>query len=91
MATKLFDSLNLTDGEVEFISNVLKDDKPVGVGSLYMQRAQILASLRLAKEIEKATSSNDKSANAMKCLTGALVFIGACQVAVAIINAVYKI
>lgn len=84
--TKLFDSLELHDGEKEFVSNVLKDDKPINVGTLYIQRAQVLTTLRLAKEIEKSTDSNNKSSRAMNLLTGAMVFLGICQLAVVVIN-----
>lgn len=90
MATKLFDDKNLTEGEKEFISNILKDDKTLEVGSLYMQRAQTLATLRLAKEIEESTLSNNRSSRAMNWLTGALVFIGVCQVIVTVLSMWFK-
>lgn len=86
MSTNLFKPGDLTHGEAEFISNVLKDDKTLDVGSLYMQRAQAIATLRLAKEIERSTASNNKASKAMNSLTGALVFVGALQAVILLIN-----
>ncbi|NLD46479.1 MAG: hypothetical protein GX660_04670 [Clostridiaceae bacterium] len=79
MSTKLFDGFDLTDGEDEFISNVLKDDKMLDVKSVYMQQAQILATLRYAKELERASIASNKQACIMKWLTGALVFFAAVE------------
>lgn len=76
MPTKLFDNKEITDGETEFISNVLCDDKTLEVASVYQKQAQTLAILRLAKEIECSTKTNNKSSLALNLLTGALVFVG---------------
>lgn len=84
--TNLFEDKDLSIKEKEFVKNILKDDKTPSVGSLYMQRAQALVTLRLAKEIEKSTISNNKSSKSMNRLTGALVFISLVQIIIAIIN-----
>ncbi len=86
MPTKLFDDINTTDGEEEFISNVLKDDKLPTTANIHQQKAQTLAIFRLAKEIENSTISNDKSSRAMLFLTLALVFVGVGQILVAFLK-----
>jgi hypothetical protein len=80
MPTKLFDHMKLTEGEKEFVSNVLRDDLASDTsGLLQMQRAQTLATLRLAKEIEESSSASSKTSTALNYLTGALVFVGLVQ------------
>jgi len=88
MPSKLFVQMEeqLSEGEKEFISNVLKDDKTLDVKSVYVAQAQVLATLRLAKEIEASSKSNDKHSNAMKRLTIALVVVGIIQAASAVIQ-----
>lgn len=90
MPTKLFENDILTEGEQTFVDNVLLDDKSGQSGTIYYQKAQALATLKLAKQIEKSTISSNKSSFAMNLLTGALVFVGICQVVVAIIAALNK-
>lgn len=90
MATKLFDNMKITEGEEEFIKNVLLDDKMPNVKAVYMQQAQVLATLKLSKQIEMASLESDKHTKRMNRLTLALVVFGGCQVIVAIIDLVKK-
>lgn len=82
MPTKLFDSLELTKGEEDFVHNVLKD----GVALTYVQRAQTLATLRLAKEIENFSKASNKSSKSLNWLTFGLVFVGVVQIGVQLIQ-----
>lgn len=86
MSTKLFDNVNLTDGEKEFVHNVLLD-KYIDLDKVYCQKADVLATLLLAKRTEEATKQNAKTSKVMIWLTIGLVFAGLVQVAIAILNA----
>ena len=73
---------NLSKDEKEFIGSVdAGTEKP----DFYTPHL-ILSYYYLAKQIEIASISSDKSAKAIKWLTFGLVFVGICQVIVAIIK-----
>lgn len=86
MPTKIFNNLKMTENEDEFVSNILRDDKQQGKYNVTLHQGEILATLRLAKEVEESRYSSDKSSKAMNRLTGALVFLGFCQVAVVVVG-----
>jgi hypothetical protein len=46
----------------------------------------VIVILYLAKQLEAASSSSDKSAKRMAMLTWAIVFLGVCQILIALID-----
>jgi len=80
---KLFEKLPLEDGELEFLENVLASRNP-DFNERLLESYKTISTIYLSKQIESASKSSDKSANAMKWLTGAIALFTLCQVLIAI-------
>ncbi len=80
MPTNLFDGFELNEGQREFEKNILTDSKVLENQIAYTQKTQVIATLILAKGIEKSTKSNDKSSKRMFWLTVILAVCAILQV-----------
>lgn len=80
---KVFEKLSLDDGEIEFLENILAS-RNHDFNERLLEAYKALSTMYLAKQIESASKSSDKSANAMKWLTGAIALFTLCQVLIAI-------
>lgn len=81
---KVFEGLVSKEEEV-FLENVLASRND-NFNHRVLEANNVFATFYLAKQMELSSKSNDKNAIRMFWLTIAIAFLGACQVAVAVLG-----